>query len=371
MTVAYVASPSEGAASARDVVLAEERDASEFDPIDRIAVAGFDFDISKIRDRREVLFPFLTLDLLFLERVNKEVHSARQRLANPFAPRQRSASTNPPLTLGDVELQQVVDRAWSRRDRWRTFSGIAALVTAHDADEGRLPELLRAYLDQNVLQPFCDTSTKDPRFWAMLENMADHADFIDFVRSFAREHPSSKTTTELLFLLDELSQGSRDALIMLMSTDPAQELQHTFFANRDGYMLANSLRAYYGKWLAERQLDSANGIKLRYDALRLRLLSTIVETTPGGYRAGDARFLMGEIQFNQHAVPEALRSWRGIVPDPTDSYVAAYSQVLEEMQSPRGANPKRLQQILRSVDGHWRVFSIGRLRQFGHVCDTF
>ena len=50
-----------------------------------------------------------------------------------------------------------------------------------------------------------------------------HGDFIDFVRAFARQHPSSRTTTELLFLLDELAQGSRDVLLTLL--DLARELQ--------------------------------------------------------------------------------------------------------------------------------------------------
>ena len=33
----------------------------------------------------------------------------------------------------------------------------------------------------------------------------------------------------------------------------------------------------------------------RYDNVRLRILRTIVDTTPNGYRAGDARFLIGWI----------------------------------------------------------------------------
>jgi len=184
-----------------------------------VEIAGFDFDIAKIRARRNALFAFLTTDLAFLDRVEAAIRSNHGRLVNPFAFRNRRTS-KPPLSISNVRLQAIVDRSWSRRDRWLSFSEIAGLVQEHDPDEGRLPELLRAYLDQNILQPYYDADTRDPRFWTMLGLAADHIEFIDFIRGYARLHPSSKTTTDLLFLLDELAQGSRDALLMLIDTDP-------------------------------------------------------------------------------------------------------------------------------------------------------
>ncbi len=51
--------------------------------------------------------------------------------------------------------------------------------------------------------------------WAQLGLAADHVDFIDFVSEYASQHPSSKTTTELLFLVDKLAQASLDALVTL------------------------------------------------------------------------------------------------------------------------------------------------------------
>jgi hypothetical protein len=234
-----------------------------------------------------------------------------------------------------------------------------------------VPALLRAYLDQNILQPFCEGDTKDPRFWAMLDNAADHADFIDFVRRFAREHPSSRTTTELLFLLDELVQGSREALLMLVDTKPNIDLSHTARANREGFDLAVAIRRHYGNWLLEHDLDSSSAIRARYDDLRLRLLSTIVASTPDGYRAADARFLAGEILFKQGKAADAAGWWRAIAPDDHDSYLVTYSQVVQEVRSPNGGNARAIARALQNEYGRWRLFNIDRLRNFGHSCETF
>lgn len=326
-------------------------------------------DIEKIRARRNWLFPFLTTDLLFLEREEGSAGAASGKLVNPFA-RVRPGGSRPPLSIGDAELQKVVDHAWSRRERWIRFSEIARLVTAHDPDEGRVPELLHRYLDQNLLQPYYDANTRDSRFWAMLDCVADHVEFIDWVRSFARQHPSSRATTELLFLLDELAQGSRDTLLMLLSTDPG-DLEYTRRADRRAYDFAVSVRRQYGEWLREHQMEAPGQIRRRYDELRLRLLSTIMETTPDSYRAADARFLAGEIFFNQNNAPDALRMWREIRPDARDSYVEAYSELLAEMRSPNGATASEINRILGAEHRRWLDFSEVRLRQFGYTFDTF
>jgi hypothetical protein len=337
--------------------------------ISRLRVGELNVDIAKIRARSTTLFPFLTLDLKFLERVSQDVQKARERLADPYSAAGRGAASQDVLLMSDEAFQRAVDGAWSRRERWKTFTEVARLVSTHSASQGRAPELIRGYLDQNILQPYCDDTIKDPRFWAMLENAADHVDFIDFVRSYTRRYPSSRTTTELLFLLDELAQGSRDVMIMMIETRPEADLQYTASLTRDGYELARTLKQHYGSWLFERQLDKP-AVRALYDALRLRLLSTIVETTPGGYRASDARYLAGEVLFNQGNLSEAQRVWRSMRPDPHDAYVRASSEVLQALAVDI-PNPRELRRVLQAEYGRWRVYSIDRLRHFGHSCDTF
>jgi hypothetical protein len=356
--------------AAPDAVLPVTPDALVDDTFDvtMLRVDQFTFDVAKIRARANSLFPFLTLDLMFLERVPHDIRAAQQRMVNPLSGG-LSGNHAPPLELSDEELRASIDRAWSRRKRWQSFTEIAQALSTHHPSLGRAPELIRGYLDQNILQPYCDGTNRDPRFWAMLENAADHADFVDFVRSYARTYPSSKTTTELLFLLDELLQGSRDVMLMLLETRPEEHLQRTRVVAPEGYTLALALKERYGRWLFERGWSKPR-IWQHYNGLRLRLLSTIIDTSPDGYRVADARFLGGQVLFEMNRIDEAVRAWGNITRVAGDAYSRAYGEILDEIES-GPVDAKAISRILGNEYGRWRVFSIRRLKQFGHHCDTF
>jgi hypothetical protein len=331
--------------------------------------AGLDVDVEKLRERSEALFPFLTTGLDFLNRISEQVHGATSRITPPLAREPQTSHRLPPLELSSAALQQTIDRAWSRRSRWTAFAEIAELVRTHDADNGVVPSVLAAYLDQNLLQLFCDTGTRVPRLWAMLENAADHIDFIEFVGEFSHDRPSSLATTELLFLLDKLAQASRDALLLLLSIEPESEL--TSSGRDDGFELAGALQRHYRERLEQRQLSSSDDIRGWYDMVRLRILSTIMATSPHGYRAADARFLAGAIQFEQGDRAEATRWWRDIQPDSRDRYVEEYSRLLDELQWPSGIRPRQIEYILDSVSSRWRASALKRLRHFGSTCESY
>ncbi len=256
------------------------------------------------------------------------------------------------------------------------------MLQRSDPDHGRAADLVKAYRDRNILQPICDYRivTGPPRreriitdhmVWVMLENAADHADFVDFVHAFTRERPSSRVTTELLFIVDKLVQGNCDALIELLAIDPSRDLTLTSSVNRTAFDLVVAVRRHYATWMAEHDLDSVSAIKARYDDVRLRILSTIIETTPGGYRTGDAQFLMGDLLFNQGKVSEAARSWSNIVPDPTDTYASTYVELTNELRTSPAADTQRIRRALERRQAASWFFSSDRLHQFGSACDRF
>jgi hypothetical protein len=362
--------PEEPGASPNDVPLVTET-------VDRHAIdAGSspqsvesEIDFEKIAARRDGLFPFVTTDMDFLEGISEQIRANGSGLANPLEAR-RTTDRLPPLHVTDTELQRTIDRAWSRRSRWKTFAEIAGLLKTHNANTGQVPVVLRAYLDQNLLQLFCDSRTPAVRFWAMVENAAEHIDFIEFVRTFARDHPSSHATTELLFLVDKLAQASRDTLLMLLITDPEQTAIYPTTTSHDRE-LAGDLHAHYRERLAQLKLKSPEDIRAWYDRLRLRILSTVIATSPDGYRVSDARFLVGEIYFEQGNLTEATAWWEDIRQDPRDGYAEAYSRLLDELRWPDGVRVKQIKYVLQSVDSHWRHSSLERLRQFGRTCDTY
>ena len=330
----------------------------------------FRFDIAKIAARAQVLFPFVTPGIA-LEHFTFPPMRGTERLG--FARE---------LAIDDAQLQRLVDRSWSRRHRWESFQSFVKMTRTYSGNSGRLPDLLQRYCDQNSLQPYADAETRDPRLWVQLGIAADHVDFIGFIRRYAAEHPGTRMTTALLFLLDNVAQGSRDALAPLLDVQPAADLAWTRDADARAYRLAVELKRYYARELARRGLTSAEAIALHYEAVRLAILDEILRTTPRGYRAGDALFLKGTIYWRQKRVRDALQSWRSIAVDANDSHVHAYSPILLLLQKhaaertgghagPHLALSQEINQVLKNAQGRWFSQSYDRLQRFGFRVDTY
>jgi hypothetical protein len=349
-----------------------------------VSIGAFTFDVAKIADRARVLFPFLTPGLSLEHFALTPQRTVRDSLRSPLAATTRGQPTDvarPPLVLGDAALQSLIDQSWSRRDRWSAFQRMIKLANTYSPDTGQLPGTLQKYLEQNWLQPYTDTTIRDPRLWTELGLAADHVSFVGFISQYASDHPSTRATTELLFLLDKVAQASRDALVTLLDTDPGEQLQWTRHANRHAYDVIVALRRYYAAQIDRKGLTSSEALSLHYDSVRLAILTGILRTTPDGYRSTDARFLIGMIYWRQGKAQEALQSWRDMTVDPADSYATASSDILTAI---RAAGPhasldrkqvdplsRHVNRILDAEHGRWIAFSFDRLRQFGYRFDTF
>lgn len=332
---------------------------------------GFSYDTSRIRQRREVLFPFLTGRLPFLDDLRAAAARDRQRLRNPLASgagRQRSA--RPPLQLSERERDALIDRTWSRRDRWPSLAPLVELTARHDADQGQLPAVLRGHLERNMLQPYLESSPIDARFWVMLGLSADHLDVIEFVGRYAQQHPSSRATTELLFLLDELAEANRSAFEVLIQTNIAQ-LAQTRASSPQDVQLAWQLQRGYEAWTRERGLDRAAPFDTHYDAMRLTILSTIVETTPGGYGAADARFLAGRLLWDRNDIAGAVQWWRGMGADERTTYAGVRAEIRRALRPDGSVDVLRIVQALGAERGRWVRESADRLARFGFTPQTF
>lgn len=330
-------------------------------------ISGLPFNILKIERRRPSLFPFLTADLSFIDRIASDLRASSAQLRNPLAPELRAA----PLEIDGELLQQLIDESWSRRDRWQRFKHIAGLLVGHDAHDGQAPALVRGYLDQNLLQPYCYGKTKDGQFWALLENATDHADFLEFIRGYVRTRSASRTTTELLFLMDELAQANREAAMTVMATSVSKDLATTAVQSPHAARLAaavgNDLRA----WFAARGESAHRDMRAAYNRLRLHVLATIVEITPNGYRDADARYLAGEIFYREGNVEEAVEWWRRMRPMPGDTYATAAIAIKNVIDQPGALDPLALYRIVAGESARWRDINFQRLKQFGYRCDSY
>jgi hypothetical protein len=355
---------------------------------------GFTFDVGKLVGRSAALFPFLTRTFSF--NVEKPRPKRAAPLINPFASQPALDMRTPPLVLSDTEVQRLVDEAWARRDRWGAFERIRTLTGLHSPDTGQLPALLRGYVDQNALQPYVETKMRDPRVWTQLALAADHGLFIDFISDYVSRHPGTKASVELLFLLDLLAQASLDTLQVFLEIDPYHDLQWTRRANPAAFDSIVEIRDYYVEQRKKRGLQSHKALLRHYDQIRTQILTTIVQTAPGGYRVADARFLLGELNWKRDRFVDAREVWGEMRVDPQGRYAEAAAAVLEalhEAQARRRDTPPSVVRLgqpvsnrdeenflseLRAINGileaeyqRWLSFSRTRLGQFGYALDSF
>jgi len=269
-----------------------------------------------------------------------------------------------------VLVQQIVDRAWSRGRRWSSFQTIREYIDAYDPSDDRLALLARLYRDQNALQPYADGAIRDLRVWAQVGLAADHVLFIGFIRNYAAAHPHTKVATELLFLLDTIAQANEDALAVLVETDRPEDLQWTRQANARAYILMRRIEQEYGRELGRRGLVTRSAISAYYDRVRLEILSGILGTTPEGYRANDARFLLGTIHWRQQRRQAAIDVWRGLTAGSDDTHAAAIAQIRAALRSAI-PDSRNIELILKNQQGRWLAFSDDRLRRFGYRFHTY
>jgi hypothetical protein len=352
--------------------------AAGIQPLDQdsavVSIGDFKFDASKLVQRAAVLFPFLSpgisLDHFAIhpggERVlvyERPAHAARGRVLRP-------------LEMSERAIQALTDRTWSRRERWDAFQPIAQLATQYSAADGAMPVVFQRYTDQNALQPYRDMAIRDPRLWAQLGLAADHVSFIAFIRTYTAAHPGTRGSIELLFLLDRMAEASEDALQTLLDCNPEEDLQWTRSTNRDAYRLALQLRTYYRAQMSRLGIASKAALARHYAGVRLAILDGILRTTPDGYRAGDARFLMGAIQWRQGHPSDALDTWRGIAVVAGDSYSAAIGQLVTALRAGEASHDgaqlaRQIDRVLKYDFGRWWDLSYDRLQRFGYRFDTY
>jgi hypothetical protein len=352
--------------------------ASRIQPLDEdastVSIGDFTFDASKLVERAAVLFPFVSPGVSL---DHFAIHPGDERALiyqRPAAARttREGGPDDRPLELSSRAFDALIDKTWSRRERWTAFQPILALAPKYSASAGAMPLVVQRYTDLNALQPYQDMAIRDPRMWAQLGIVADHVKFIGFIRQYVAEHPGTRTSTALLFLLDRLAEASEDGLEVLLDSNPETDLRWTRESNRDAYRLALQLRVYYRNQVLERGLRSNAAIAAHYARVRLDILEGILRTTPDGYRANDARFLIGAIHWRERQRDEALAAWRSTVPVAGDSYFTAIVQLKAALRADDPALRARLvDAVLKTEMNRWIDQSYDRLKRFGYRFDTY
>ena len=277
---------------------------------------------------------------------------------------------SPALILSPLEMQTVLDASWSRRDRWDSFQQILDLVLRCDPQQGNLPTLLRRYVSDNLLQPFNASRSAERKVWGLLSVAADHFEFVQFIRSFVERVPSSKVTTELLFLLDKLVQANLQAALSLFTLDTSHGIEWTKRVSPKGAEILMALKGHQARALSSRGISDEPGIARAYDDVRVGILEHLIRTTLQGYRINDAHFLIGEIYWHQGRRADAREVWNRIEPDSSDDYFLVYSDVRANLTAETMSHVP-IDTALNNQTRRWLHASSQRLRHFGFRADMF
>src|SRR2546428_11858258 len=92
--------------------------------------------------------------------------------------------------------------------------------------------------------------------------------------------------------------------------------------SREAYELFLTIRRYYRSDLDLKDLLESGQLRGFHDRVRVTILTSVVATTPNGYRASDARFLIGGIYWRQGRGDEAVHWVRDLAVDPAESHGA-------------------------------------------------
>jgi len=323
-------------------------------------------DLARIRQRRNDLFPFVTRDLRVLGERPASNRSTGLEWPSSFS---TAATPMQRLSLSEDALQMLVDRAWSRRERWTNLAELVSLTDRYDPDAGDLARAFNAYVTQNVPQPYEDWAFPDPVFWMTVTLAADDAPLLEFVLDYLRRHPSSRVTTELLFLLDRSAETSCDvqADVLMAGTDRLP-LEATQRSNPDAYALAESLAAAYRSWIVKYHVNAAE----RCIGARTAILRRIIESSPGRYGAADARVRLGQMLWTLGRRDDAVSWWRGIGTDERTEYARTAHELLGAIEDGADQNqPARITRILSDEERRWRDRAAERLSYFGWTADKF
>src|SRR6185436_20098809 len=119
-------------------------------PYSPLALTNATFDLDAIAKKAHVLFPFLSpgVDLGLFQLRGEAALRSQYVVATGRGP----ARPAPPLTATPAQLQALIDRAWSRRQRWTAVQPILRLADTYDANAADMPGLLRMYSEQNLGQ---------------------------------------------------------------------------------------------------------------------------------------------------------------------------------------------------------------------------
>jgi len=351
-------------------------------------VNNSEINLKNIWESRDELFPFLFDQNERTEKQEKTFELVYERTDGIKKKNQRKTSLN----IGDKDLQTLVDSAWARKDKYDKFKVLEPYFRDFDGNDGRLHELTQQYAEQNFMQPY-SLKTLSATALGFLEINSSYYEFYKFNTKYIEEHPSTKTSMEMVFFLEKMARGEHSSLEKFLRTWSVGYFDRIKKSNTEAYDLVNVLYDHYSKLLSEKgffktakselfsdvTIKSIDFDKIRehYTGVRLAYLQRIIKESPDNYRLNDAYFLIGKIHLDKDDAETAIKTWKKMEHSNSkgDIYGEIENLILLATKNIKGKLNlnERLQidNLLIMESRRIRELMIERLSKFGHTQYTF
>ena len=168
-----------------------------------------------------------------------------------------------------------------------------------------------------------------------------------------------------------LNVRRRSSLALLARIGVAALGTLTAAASADNLALAWQIQRSYQAWAREHSVDTPVQLDDKNGAMRLRILQTIIETSPRGYGAADARFLAGRLLWNRNDLAGAIRFWREMDTDERTVYAEARRNIRQALPADGRVDVVGIVRALAIERSRWLQESADRLARFGYTPATF
>lgn len=205
----------------------------------------------------------------------------------------------------EPEKRQKTYDEWMEFPKEIMFERMKQMLGHFDSNHGDLAEFTRELYNQNLVRRIFrlgpDNETID-----FFEESLFKAEVFNYITGYVQNSPYSRTTAELLFVLERLYKYESHMLSSMfnaqMRPNPKKDIRRH---------IVDTVSQKYEAKMRGMGFEDGAGIMLAYKDRRLEIMDKIIENR---YRANDALFIKGRIHFSHAEVRKAYEAWQQISP---------------------------------------------------------
>ncbi len=211
----------------------------------------------------------------------------------------------PVFWMDDKKMQQTLDD-WMKLTKSQMVKNLETLIKKFDNNSGDLPKMVRETYNQNLIR-IIYTTDKYTTMIDFFEEGLFKPDFLTYILNYMKTQPYTKTSTELLFVMEKFYMFEWQMLNLihnrLTQPNPGRDVK---------IKVINDIARKYNQLMLEHGIQSKEDLNELYFKRRLEITNLILKNSD--YRKNDALFVKGWLLFEHGRESKAYEVWSSIKP---------------------------------------------------------